>query len=135
MREGEKEIDHWINCEAAFMAAWRQGVSYLSGKGFFHNEHMFAEARIRNTIRPNLSTFAEISNEASSGEVKFAYMMASFYNQRVISMFAEEHGVDISFTGISGLGLQFRNVIKDLLINYNGWSLAEEDYRYVRSLF
>ncbi len=115
------EERHFATAPQAFFEAWKRGVK-LAGIEWFGNgtQENFERATSKQDLRPRMLMLNDALGVLSSGQRLFLSSMVSFYNSREGGAMLKRCGVD-GLADLGNLDLQRRQVIADLLLNYNGW--------------
>lgn len=116
-----REDRHFAQAPEAFFQAWKRGAR-IAGHEWFGDgtREGLQRATVKWDLRPNLLRLNDALGVLSGGQRMFLSAMVSFYNSR-------EGGAMLKrcqFEGLSdfgGLDLERRQVLADLLLNYNGW--------------
>lgn len=115
------EEHHFATAPQAFFEAWKRGVK-LAGIEWFGNgtQENFEHASSKGDLRPRILMLNDALGVLSSGQRLFLSSMVSFYNSREGGAMLKRCGVE-GLADLGKLDLQRRQVIADLLLNYNGW--------------
>jgi len=115
------EQRHFKRAPQAFFAAWKRGVEIAGAEWFGGGTREgLQRATSKWDLRPRVSRIRDAIGILSSGQRMFLAAMVSIYN-------AHDGGVmlrDCGFEGLSdfsGLDLERRQVIAELILHYNGW--------------
>lgn len=118
-----RENRHFAAAPQAFFEAWKRGVE-LAGPNYFgstdYELNHLVHATNKDHLRPILLRIADDLGVLSGGERLFLSAMVSFYDSREGGAMLKRCG----FEGLSDLGrldLQRRQIVADLLLNYDGW--------------
>lgn len=112
---------HFSQAPQSFFDAWRQGVE-LAGPGLFGKgtSDGLDLAACKWDLRPRMTEIRRCIGPMSSGQRVFLAALTSFYNAKEGGALCKRVGVH----GLADLGvldLQRRQVIADLILNYDGW--------------
>ncbi|WP_338807022.1 hypothetical protein V8U11_08150 [Pseudomonas chlororaphis] len=116
-----REERHFAAAPDAFFAAWKRGVE-IAGPRWFGNgtRDGLIQARNKWDICPDVPRIGKALGFMSSGERMFLAAMVSFYNSRKGATLLRRSGFE-GLADLSGLDLQRRQVIADLVLHYDGW--------------
>ena len=112
---------HFSQAPQSFFDAWKEGV-LLAGPGLFGKgtRDGLDLAVCKWDLRPRMTEIRRCIGPMSSGQRVFLAAMTSFYNSKEGGALCKRVGVH----GLADLGvldLQRRQVIADLILNYDGW--------------
>lgn len=112
---------HFAQAPHAFFQAWKRGVELIGpelfGKG---TQEGLDQAVCKWDLRPNLLEINQAIEPMSSGQKKFLAAMVSFYNAREGGALFKRAGIN-GLADLAVLDLEGRQVIADLIMNYDGW--------------
>jgi len=116
------EQRHWQQASARFFQAWKQAAQ-LAGPYYFGDgsDASVGLASAKNDLRPNLEKISNAIGAISSGQGVFLAVLYSFYNDEDAQELLQRAGVKGMADIASRLDLPRRQLIAELLVNYNGW--------------
>ncbi|WP_238897531.1 hypothetical protein [Achromobacter xylosoxidans] len=121
VRQIAREEQHFAAAPGAFFLAWKRGV-VIAGPQWFGNgtREGLNQARDKWDLCPDVPRIGKALGVLSSGERMFLAAMVSFYNSRKGGTMLRRCGFE-GLSDLSGLDLERRQVIANLLLHYNGW--------------
>jgi hypothetical protein len=116
-----REEAHFAKAPEAFFQAWKRGAR-IAGPQWFGDgtSEGLARATTKWDLRPSMLRLNDALGVLSPGERMFLSAMVSFYISREGGAMLKRCGFD-GLSDLSGLDLERRQVIADLVLNYNGW--------------
>lgn len=116
-----REEAHFARAPEVFFQAWKRGVK-IAGPQWFGDgtREGFERAASKWDLRPAMRRISGALGILSPGEGVFLAAMASFYNAREGGALLKRCGFQ-GLADLSGLDLERRRVIADLMLHYNGW--------------
>jgi hypothetical protein len=116
-----RERAHFARAPDAFFAVWQRGVR-IAGPQWFGDgtPDRLQHALTKWDLCPRLDGILDAFGVLSSGERMFLAAMVSFYNARDGGELLGRCGF-AGLADLSGLDLERRQVIADLVLNYIGW--------------
>ncbi|MCE0872559.1 hypothetical protein [Pseudomonas monteilii] len=116
-----REQQHFAAAPQAFFEAWTRGVE-IAGPEWFGDgtRECLSRARDKWDLKPAVQRIEKSLGVLSSGERMFLAAMVSFYNERKGGALLKRCGFH-GLADFSGLDLQRRKVIADLVLYYSGW--------------
>ncbi|WP_033482637.1 hypothetical protein [Xanthomonas citri] len=116
-----REDLHFAQAPEAFFQAWKRGVE-IAGHQWFGDgtREGLQQAAEKWDLRPNLLMLNYALSVLSGGQRMFLAAMVSFYNEREGGAMLKRCGFH-GLADFGGLDLERRQVLADLLLNYNGW--------------
>lgn len=116
-----RETAHFARAPQAFFEAWKRGAE-ISGATWFGDGTVenLRHATNKWNLRPDVPRLSDALGVLSSGERMFLSAMVSFYNSREGGALLKRCGFK-GLADLSGLDLQRRQVVADLLLHYTGW--------------
>lgn len=116
-----REERHFACAPEAFFQAWKRGVEIAGPQWFGDGTHDGLQcATSKWDLCPNLVLLNDALGVLSSGQRMFLAAMVSFYNAREGATMLRRCGFE-GLSDLGGLDLKRRQVIADLVLNYNGW--------------
>lgn len=116
-----REQRHFAAAPQAFFEAWKRGVQ-IAGPQWFGDgtREGFEHATDKWDLRPSMRSIRSALGVLSPGERMFLAAMASVYNAREGGALLKRCGFQ-GLSDLTGLDLERRQVIADLVLHYNGW--------------
>ncbi|MFP9230722.1 hypothetical protein [Pectobacterium cacticida] len=116
-----QEQRHFAAAPNAFFQAWKQGVE-IAGPQWFGDGTLdgLYQAQDKWELCPDVPRISKAIGVMSGGERMFLAAMVSFYNERKGGALLKRCGFH-GLAGFSGLDLQRRQVIAELVLHYSGW--------------
>lgn len=117
----EREQAHFHQAPSAFFQAWKRGAEIAGAEWFGDGTpEGLQQAASKWDLRPDMLLLNDALGVLSPSQGKFLSAMVSFYNAREGGAMLRRVG----FEGLADLGsldLERRQVIAELILNYNGW--------------
>lgn len=123
LEKTEARMSQSAEAEAAFLAAWKQGVLLADGFWFDIRSESVMAATSKDALRPDIKKIERELGQLSPSEALFLFAMVSFFNAPAAGrLFAAAVG----YSGTPGalaatLDAKRRGVLADLTRNYQGW--------------
>jgi hypothetical protein len=116
-----REKQHFLQTPDAFFAAWQRAVRIAGFQWFGDGSAAcWHGARTKWDLCPRLDGMLDAFGVLSSGERLFLAALVSFYNARDGGELLGQCGF-AGLADLSGLDLERRQVIAELILNYTGW--------------
>ncbi|EMV8748361.1 TPA: hypothetical protein PXD14_000412 [Pseudomonas aeruginosa] len=116
-----QEQRHFAVAPDAFFKAWKRGVQ-IAGPQWFGEGTLdgLNKAQDKWDLCPDVPRISKAIGVMSGGERMFLAAMVSFYNERKGGALLTRCGFH-GLADFSGLDLQRRKVIAELVLHYSGW--------------
>jgi hypothetical protein len=116
-----REDAHFSNASQAFFESWKRGAQIAGPEWFGEGTREGLDnATTKWDLRPKLRMIRDSLGVLSSGQRMFLSAMVSFYNSREGGAMLRRCGFD-GLSDLGGLDLERRQIIAELMLNYNGW--------------
>ncbi len=116
-----REDAHFARAPQAFFETWKRGAQ-IGGATWFGDGTVdgLRRATTKWDLRPDVPRLSNALGVLSSGERMFLSAMVSFYNSREGGVLLKRCGFE-GLADLSGLDLQRRQIVADLILHYTGW--------------
>lgn len=117
-----QDYDLSLARRARFLAAWQAGVDVAGQRFFDIKSETVASAQDKEELRPKWDYVEDNVGVLSHGERSFLIAMCGFFNDEwgaELSARFNETGSPVELAQI--LSIERRQIIADLLVNYQGW--------------
>jgi hypothetical protein len=116
-----QESQHYLRAPDAFFKAWKRGVEIAGPQWFGDGTPDGLQRAVKKwDLCPRVDRINKALGVLSGGERMFLSAMVSFYNAHDGGKLLGRCGFE-GLSDLSGLDLQRRQVVADLVLNYAGW--------------